>query len=65
MNLFRKDKEKVAFSRFMFEVTRRCNFQCEHCMRGDAQNVDLSESAIDNLLDQTLAMGDILCAESY
>lgn len=44
----------------MFEVTRRCNFQCEHCMRGDAQNVDLSETAIDNLLDQTLAMGDIL-----
>ena len=44
----------------MFEVTRRCNFKCEHCMRGDAQNVDLSENAIDNLLNQTLAFGDIL-----
>lgn len=52
--------EKIAFSHFMFEVTRRCNFKCEHCMRGDAQNVDLSENAIDNLLNQTLAFGDIL-----
>ena len=60
MNFFRKANEKIAYSHFMFEVTRRCNFQCEHCLRGDAQNVDLSETAIDNLLDQTLAMGDIL-----
>lgn len=58
MNL--PENEKIAFSHFMFEVTRRCNFKCEHCMRGDAQNVDLSKNAIDNLLNQTLAMGDIL-----
>lgn len=52
--------EKIAFSHYIFEVTRRCNFSCEHCLRGDAQNIDLSYNAIDNLLDQTLAMGDIL-----
>lgn len=60
MNLIRKNKEKVAFTHFAFEVTRRCNFKCDHCLRGDAQNIDLSEKAIDSVLDQTLAFGDIL-----
>jgi sulfatase maturation enzyme AslB (radical SAM superfamily) len=26
----------------IIEVTRRCNFSCDHCLRGDAQPVDLS-----------------------
>lgn len=30
----------------MFEVTRRCNFLCDHCMRGDAQNVDLPHAIV-------------------
>lgn len=30
-------------------VTRKCNNRCLHCMRGDAQNVDLSLEDIDTL----------------
>lgn len=34
------------------EVTRRCNLHCEHCMRGDAQNIDIPLSYIDKILDE-------------
>lgn len=35
------------------EVTRRCNLQCAHCMRGDAQEKDLDLNAFDRLLCKT------------
>jgi hypothetical protein len=31
----------------IYEITRRCNATCEHCLRGDAQDLDISEAAID------------------
>lgn len=33
------------------EVTRRCNMHCAHCLRGDAQNMDITHETIDNFLD--------------
>lgn len=32
------------------EVTRKCNEKCEHCMRGEPQNLDLSKKYVDKLL---------------
>ena len=32
---------------FMIETTRRCNFRCDHCLRGDAQNIDLTPKILD------------------
>lgn len=32
------------------EITRRCNMRCAHCMRGDAESVDISLKHISNLL---------------
>lgn len=51
--------EKLGYSRIAFEVTRRCNLKCKHCMRGDAQDIDIQENAIDNFLDQTLGIDDL------
>ena len=34
------------------ETTRRCNLCCDHCMRGDAQNLDLTKELIDELFDK-------------
>ena len=34
------------------EVTRRCNMQCPHCMRGDAMNLDLNPSYLDILMSK-------------
>lgn len=41
------------------EVTRRCNMQCEHCLRGKAQNKDLPKAYIDALMSQMEYIGDI------
>ncbi len=35
-----------------FEVTRRCNVHCKHCMRGDAENIDIEKSYIDKILSE-------------
>lgn len=43
--------KKLNFGSIMFEVTRRCNLKCEHCLRGDAENVDMSKEVIDATLD--------------
>jgi len=34
----------------VLETTRRCNFQCEHCMRGDAQPKDMTPEVVDAVL---------------
>lgn len=31
------------------EVTRRCNMKCEHCLRGDAQNLDISTAVLSGI----------------
>jgi len=34
----------------MIEITRRCNMKCEHCLRGDAENLDISLEHIDTFM---------------
>lgn len=31
-------------------MTRRCNMECEHCLRGDAQNKDITRGILENFL---------------
>ena len=52
--------EKVVFNQLIIEVTRRCNMECGHCLRGDAQNEDIFLSAVDGVLDQTEAIGRLI-----
>jgi MoaA/NifB/PqqE/SkfB family radical SAM enzyme len=35
----------------VIEITRKCNARCDHCLRGDAQNVDMDDAVIDALLE--------------
>lgn len=44
--------EKVIFGELCLEITRRCQLKCAHCMRGDAQDIDMPEEIIDSILDQ-------------
>lgn len=30
----------------VLEVTRRCNMRCDHCLRGEAQNMDMTERVV-------------------
>ena len=36
--------------KFIIEVTRRCTLNCEHCFRGEAENIDIEEDTIINSL---------------
>lgn len=36
----------------IIETTRRCNLRCDHCMRGDPQNLDLKLSLVARLFTQ-------------
>lgn len=54
--MMKQIKNKLTFETLSVEITRRCQLKCAHCLRGDAQNVDLSYEAIDNLLGQTDAI---------
>lgn len=40
-----------AANSVFIEVTRRCNMCCAHCLRGDAENIDIQEKHIDAFLD--------------
>ena len=39
-----------VYSLFL-EVTRRCNMCCAHCLRGEAENIDMQKETIDKILD--------------
>lgn len=45
--------KKILYRNVMLEITRRCQLKCEHCLRGDAQDIDMSEEIIDAFLEQT------------
>jgi len=38
----------------IIEITRKCNFTCDHCLRGEAQNKDIDHKVIDALLDNNI-----------
>ncbi len=42
---------KLNFENLAVEVTRRCNMKCAHCMRGEAQNIDLDLEKFDKFLE--------------
>jgi hypothetical protein len=43
----------------MFEVTRRCNAKCRHCLRGAAQNVNISDDVIEAALKGVTSIDSI------
>lgn len=50
---------KLTFENLTIELTRKCNMKCAHCLRGDAQDVDIDYKYIDELLDQTEVIGHL------
>lgn len=42
----------ISLDNLVFETTRRCNMHCPHCLRGDAQNRDITEAVIDAALSE-------------
>ncbi len=44
---------KIAFNHLVVEITRKCQLQCGHCLRGDAQNINIGNTIITTLLNKT------------
>lgn len=43
------------------EVTRKCNMECQHCLRGDAMNINIKHNYITELLEQV----DSICEVTF
>lgn len=48
-------------TQLIIEVTRRCNMSCGHCLRGDAQNLDMSLEMIEQIVDSI----DNVCSVTF
>ena len=44
---------QIRFKNLMLEVTRKCNMQCAHCMRGEQEDRSLSSDTIEKIFSQT------------
>ena len=42
---------KLSINNLILEVTRKCNMTCDHCLRGDQQNKEISDIVINKLLE--------------
>lgn len=42
------------------EVTRKCNIACDHCLRGDAVNMNMKKEYVDSLLSQVDEIGSVV-----
>lgn len=49
----------MNINNLIVEVTRKCNLYCDHCLRGDAMNMNLKKEHVDSLLDQINEIGDL------
>lgn len=49
---FEKNEVTLPLYNLMIEVTRKCNLKCEHCMRGEPQNIDMSEDVLKEIFRQ-------------
>lgn len=43
---------KIYYYQLQFELTRRCNQECAHCCRGEAQNIDIKKEIIDDFFEK-------------
>lgn len=41
----------ITLDTLIIEVTRKCNMQCDHCLRGEAQRSNIDHSYITSLLE--------------
>ena len=41
-----------VFKLLVFEVTRKCTQQCNHCLRGHMENIEMTRDIVDNFFNQ-------------
>lgn len=49
--------KKVKLENLAIELTKRCNLDCAHCLKGESQKVDISKETIDSIFSQIDTIG--------
>lgn len=49
----------MVLDNLMFEVGRGCNMRCAHCLRGEAQNVQMQKDCIDKVLENVESINSL------
>lgn len=52
-----KIQTKVLVQDMVIEITRRCNMACEHCLRGDAQALDITREQLFQIFQPVSSVG--------
>ena len=52
INFEELDKKNIMLGILEIIVTKKCNLACAHCMRGDAQNQDITKETYDAIFDK-------------
>jgi MoaA/NifB/PqqE/SkfB family radical SAM enzyme len=50
----------MVIDELILEITRRCNMACDHCLRGDAEPIDMSDDLIKAVVSQVEYIGTIV-----
>lgn len=53
------EQYKLPLKKLYFEITRKCNMSCAHCMRGEAQSKSMSKEVIDAALDNVISISNV------
>jgi MoaA/NifB/PqqE/SkfB family radical SAM enzyme len=51
--------QKLSLDNLAIEVTRKCNMKCAHCLRGDAQNKNISNKTLATVLENVESISSI------
>lgn len=51
--------KKLNVNYMYLEITRRCTLECLHCLRGNRQNMDMSEEVLDNALKNVIHIHEL------
>lgn len=54
-----KEKNTLSCDNLVLEITRRCNMCCSHCLRGDAQSIDMDPRAILRSINMMESIGSV------
>ena len=59
LNTLEHEDTKFHFASIVFDLTRKCNLKCAHCMRGEWQNLTMTKEVIDKMLEVSSGIYEI------
>lgn len=52
--------KKIKVDELVIEITRKCNMCCAHCLRGPAEDINISDDVIDRICQDICSIGTII-----